>query len=314
VYNAEKTIAKTIASLLNQTYKNIEIIVVDNCSSDSTVKTVQVFNDPRIKIILNDIHFPCAEYNWNRCFQHVAGEYMAIFHADDVYSPEMIAYQVDIFKKNPSVGSVFTLADIINENDEVIGEFILPPNVKGSEPYTYYQILTLILENGCFLICPSAVIRTNLFRELSPFRYEQFGSASDLDMWLRLAKCAPVVILDEKLMRYRVSKTQGTYILNRQRTHEADFFRVMDTHIEKNKNTFEISGDTKNKYDLLRFKDQLTCAFNCVCNGDLKKFTLQMKNIPWIKYFRITPFYVLIFRTMAASIRRQRANPYSLMR
>jgi glycosyltransferase involved in cell wall biosynthesis len=314
VYNAEKTIGKTITSLINQTYKNIEIIVVDNCSSDSTVKTIQVFNDPRIRLILNNVHFPCAEYNWNRCFQYVNGEFMAIFHADDVYMPDMILRQIEVFKKNLSVGGVFTLANIINENDEIVGEFRLPPDVKGSEPYTYHQIFTLILENGCFLICPSAIIRSNLYIKLAPFRYDQYGSASDLDMWLRAAKCAPIVILDEKLMNYRVSKTQGTYVLNRLRTHETEFFRVMDFHIEQNKSTFGISRDTKNKYDLLRFKDQLICAFNYGYNGDLKNFIIQMKNIPWIKYLKIFHFYGLIFRLMVASIRRQNANPYGLLR
>ena len=54
VFNGEKTIAKTIDSLINQTYKNIEIIVIDNCSSDATVKIVQEFNDARIKIIRSE--------------------------------------------------------------------------------------------------------------------------------------------------------------------------------------------------------------------------------------------------------------------
>ena len=104
VYNAEKTIGKTIASIVNQTYKNIEIIVVDNCSSDSTVKIVQTFNDPRISLILNDVHFPSAELNWNRCFQYMNGEFMAIFHADDVYLPDMILCQIETFMSFPSVG------------------------------------------------------------------------------------------------------------------------------------------------------------------------------------------------------------------
>ena len=103
VFNGEKTIAKTIDSILNQTYKNIEIFVVDNCSSDSTVKIVREFTDARIHLILNDTHLPCAEYNLNRCFQHARGEFMAIFHADDIYLPHMVSRQVETFKKYPGV-------------------------------------------------------------------------------------------------------------------------------------------------------------------------------------------------------------------
>jgi glycosyltransferase involved in cell wall biosynthesis len=63
VFNAEKTIGKTIASLLNQTYRNIEIVVVDNCSSDSTRKVVEAFEDSRLRIVVNNVHLPKAEYN-----------------------------------------------------------------------------------------------------------------------------------------------------------------------------------------------------------------------------------------------------------
>jgi glycosyltransferase involved in cell wall biosynthesis len=313
VYNSENTIGKTIASILNQTFKNIEIIIIDNNSTDSTIKIIEEFDDPRIRLILNEIHFPFAEYNWNRCFEYVHGELMAIFHADDVYLPDMISRQIETFKKNPSAGSVFTLANIINENDEIVGEFKLPPNVKGLEPYTYYQIFTSILEEGCFLICPSAIIRTSLYIKLSPFRYDQFGSASDLDMWLRAAECAPLIILDEKLMNYRISKSQETYVLNRLRIHEAEFFKVMDFHIEKNKNNFEISKDTKDKYDMLRFKDQIICVFGYGYKGDFKNFIIQMKQIPWKKYLKIHRFYWLIIRLIIITIRHKNANPYGLM-
>ena len=103
MYNAEKTIGKTISSILNQKYKNIEIIIVDNCSSDASVKIIQSFNDPRLRLIQNDIHLPKGEHNWNRCFAYAKGEFMAIFHADDVYLPDMIFRQNEMFEKNPTI-------------------------------------------------------------------------------------------------------------------------------------------------------------------------------------------------------------------
>jgi len=314
VFNAEKTIGKTIASLLNQTYRNIEIVVVDNCSSDSTRKVVEAFEDSRLRIVVNNVHLPKAEYNWNRCCQYVHGEFMAIFHADDIYLPEMISHQIDVFKKNPSVGSVFSMANIIDESDQIIGEFRLSRDVKGSEPYSYLKIFTLTLENGCFFICPSAVLRTGLYEKLLPFRYDQFGSASDLDMWLRAARCSPIVILNEKLMNYRVSKTQGTYILNRLRTHETEFFKVADFHIKKYTGIHEISKDTLSRYDLLRFKDQLIRAVNSRYAGNFKDFMVQLRNIPWFKYLKNPHFYPLIFRLIIESLFKRNANPYCSLR
>lgn len=287
MYNAEKTIGKTIASIIGQIYKKIEIIIVDNCSSDASVKIVQTFNDPRIRLIQNDTHLPCGEYNWNRCFPYANGEFLAIFHADDVYLPDMVSRQIETFKMYPSVGGVFTQGNIINENDEIIGEFRLPPEIKGGEPNTYQKIFNSALEYADFLPCPSAMLRRDIYLKLSPFRYDQFGSASDFDMWLRASACTPIVILDEKLMNYRVSKTQGTNVLNRLRTHGSDYFKVMDFHIAQNKNTNEISAKSMNSYDLLRFGDQLICARNSLYKRDWAEFKKQMKNIPWIKYSRI---------------------------
>jgi glycosyltransferase involved in cell wall biosynthesis len=287
MYNAEKTIARTISSIINQKYKNIEIIIVDNCSSDTSVKIVQTFNDPRIRLIQNNTHLPCGEDNWNRCFQYTNGEFMAIFHADDVYLPDMVSRQIETFRSFPMVVGVFTQGNIINENDEIVGEFKLPPKIKGGEPDSYQKIFNSSLEFADFLPTPSAMLRRDMYLKLSPFRYDQFGSASDFDMWLRASACAPIVILDEKLMHYRVSKTQGTNVLNRLRTHESDYFRVMDFHIAQNKGTIEISAKSMNSYDLSRFGDRLFCARNSFCKKDWKNFKDQIKNIPWKKYVKI---------------------------
>ena len=287
VFNGEKTIAKTIESIINQTYTNIEIFVVDNNSTDSTVAIVQEFKDSRIRLILNDIHLPCAEHNWNRCFCHARGEFMAIFHADDVYMPQMVSRQVETFKQYPMVGCIFTQGNIINENDEIIGEFKLPPEMRESVPYSYPEIFNSALEYADFFPCPTAMLRRDLYTGLSPFRYDQFGSASDFDMWLRAAACAPVIILNEKLINYRVSKTQGSFDINKLRTRESDFFKVMDHHIEQNKDTGMISADSLNSYEISRLGDQIIRALNSLNKREWKQFRDQVKNTPWVKYARI---------------------------
>jgi glycosyltransferase involved in cell wall biosynthesis len=285
VFNGEKTIAKTIDSILNQTYKNIEIVIVDNRSTDSTVKIVQEFSDSRIQLILNDTHLPCAEYNWNRCFQHARGEFMAIFHADDIYLPRMISRQVETFRKYPGIGCIFTQGNIIDENDEIIGEFKLPPEMSDSEPHTYLEILGSALEYADFFPCPTAMFRRDLYTGLSPFRYDQFGSASDFDMWLRAAACAPVLILNEKLINYRVSKTQGSFGINKLRTCESDFFKVMDCHLEHTKEKIPIHSI--NSYEILRMGDQVIRAWNSLHKRELKQFRDLVRNTPYLKYVKI---------------------------
>jgi glycosyltransferase involved in cell wall biosynthesis len=287
MYNAEKTIGKTIASIIGQIYKNIEIIIIDNASSDASVKIVQRYQDPRIILIRNNIHLPIGEDNWNRCFFYGQGEFMAIFHADDVYLPHMVSRQVETLKKFPQAGGVFTQGNIINEEDTIIGEFRLPPEIHDSEPCSFPEIFNAALEYADFLPTPSAMLRRDLYQKLSPFRYDQFRSASDFDLWLRAAAAAPVVILNEKLMNYRVSRAQGSSKINTSRTEESDFFRVMDYHIAMNKDAAMISAYSMNSYEISRMGDQLIRAWNSFCKRDGRKFKEQMKNIPWMKYAKI---------------------------
>ena len=287
VYNAEKTIGKTLSSIINQKYKNLEIIVVDNDSRDNSIQLVQSFHDPRIKIIQHQVHFPVGEHNWNRCFSYASGEYLAIFHADDLYLPDMVSRQLETFLEYPSICGVFTQGDIIDENDEKIGEFQLPPEIRSGIPCTYKDIFFAALDYADFLPCPSAMLRRDAYSILSPFRYDQFRSASDFDMWLRASKYSPVVILNEKLMNYRVSRTQGTNVLNRLRTHESDFFRVMDFHLKEYLQSNEIPAQKMDSYNLLRFGDLLIRTRNSFSKRDWKELKTLLKDISWLKYARI---------------------------
>lgn len=287
MYNSEKTIGKTLISIINQTYKNIDIVIVDNASSDNSVKIVLAFNDPRIHLVRNETHLPCAEDNWNRCFAYANGDYLAIFHADDIYLPEMVLRQIETFMRFPTVGAVFTQGNIIDENDKIIGEFRLPPEIKGGELCDFQKIFCTSLEYADFLPTPSAMLRREIYQKFSPFRYDQFGSASDFDMWLRVAAYAPVVILDEKLMNYRVSKTQGTNMINHLRTHESDYFRVMDFHIRYNKDSLGILSKEMMSYEISRFGDQLIRIWNSFHKKDWKEFIDQIQKLPWMSYSKI---------------------------
>jgi glycosyltransferase involved in cell wall biosynthesis len=286
VYNSETTIKRTLDSVIGQTHRTIEIIVVDNRSTDRTLEHVREFKDSRIRIIENPVHFGCAEDNWNTCFAHTNGEFIALFHADDVYSPDIVARQVDIFRKFPSVMGVFTQGDVIDEDDKVIDTIRLPPKITGNSPYTYQELLPVVLEQGDFLLCPSAMIRGEVYKKLAPFRYDQFGSASDLDMWLRVAKTGPVIIIDENLLKYRMSRTQWSFTYNA-RTQEADGFRVMDFHIAESGTRGEISSDTRGKYELRRMEDQIFCALNFLKKHDFLGFRQHVNHMTWGKYLRI---------------------------
>ena len=118
-YNAEKTIRETLVSVVNQRYSNLIILVVDNASTDGTLAVVETFSDPRISIHRNEVNVG-GEGNFNRCIQLARGKYTAIYHADDVYEPQMVERQVAFLEANPDAGVVFTAASLIDDNGKII--------------------------------------------------------------------------------------------------------------------------------------------------------------------------------------------------
>ena len=279
-YNVEKTVKQTLESILKQTYRNIEVLVVDNASTDNTVSLLQEIDEPRIRIHCNDMNIG-AEKNFSKCVQLANGEYTAIFHADDLYMPNMIEKQVRVFQDDPSVGAVFTLASRINARGETAGEARLPAKLKGKGVYYFAEVFLSLLGNGNFLVCPSAMVRSKIYKQLVPFAEERFGTSADLDMWLRILERHPIAILEDKLMHYRVSRVHGSYKYNYLRTEQAAFFKVMDYYLSAQSEALDIPCSVLNKYESRRRADKIMCAINHLNKGELQEGTrLLRKSFP----------------------------------
>lgn len=308
-YNVEKTIAETLTSIIDQTYKNLEIIISENASTDNTLSLLDKFNDPRIKIYRTSKTI-IAEKNFSRCIELATGDYIAIFHADDLYNLDMVEKQVQAFHDNSSISAVFTMADHIDIHGEIIGEHKLPFELKGKQIYSFQEILTSILRNGNFLLCPSAMVRSKIYKQLSTFDVERFGTSSDLDMWLRILKKHPIAILDEKLMRYRISNMQGGAIYNYLRIDEADFFKVIDFHLLAETCTnLKTLTSSLNNYEFQRSDDNIQRAVNYILKGqsqNAKKLLKESfsKKIFWVAMIHFKKpklLAVLVFGLMLLS-------------
>jgi glycosyltransferase involved in cell wall biosynthesis len=295
-YNAEKTIVSTLRSIITQTYQNLEIIIVDNASTDNTLDLVGEFTDPRMLIYKNSVNIG-AERNFSRCIELAIGDYIALFHADDIYMPEMVERQVRAFQANPSIGAVFTTATYINEYNERIGESIFPDNLKGKNICNFEDIFIPLLRYNNFLMCPSAMVKSKLYKELSPFNYEKFGTSADLDMWLRILEKYPIAILEEKLLNYRISKTQGSYVLMYLLTEKSDFLKTIDYYLSVKSRELDIPGEILDSYEIKRKFDNFLRAVNHLIKNEpheakklikesltLKVFSASMEYTEKIKY------------------------------
>lgn len=206
VFNGEGTIEETLQSIRSQTYSNMEIIVVDNCSTDKTVEIIQSIEDDRIHFYQNATNLGMVG-NWNKCLEYVTGEYVHFVSADDNLMPECIEKKLKLIEQNQTVSMVFSASQVINEKNEV---------VMYRHPYKKDSVL-----DGKKLAKKSYHAR-NIFGELSNvlFRAElvsQVGGfakntcyATDWDFWLRIACTGDVGYVNQELMQYRISTTNTT--------------------------------------------------------------------------------------------------------
>ena len=272
-YNAEATIRETLESIIAQSYANIIIHISDNASTDDTVKIVELVADSRIIIHRHENNIG-AEGNFTQCIQLASGKYTAIFHADDIYEPSMVAKQVAFLETNSDVGAVFTKAITIDEQGVpfgVIGSF--PGGRGGVNCIGFQKLLQTMLLHHNFLVCPSVMVRTAIYKdEIREWGSSLFRSASDVDTWLRLASKQKIAVLDEKLIRYRISSAQFSH-MNRNRTERADFFLVMDYYLAKPEVRSFITKDDLRHYGWLERHERVARALNLFGLGRISEAT-----------------------------------------
>ena len=118
-YNCEKYVSACIESVLSQTFHNIEIIVIDDCSTDATWERLQAYSDHRLSLSRNTQNLG-AEKNWNACLEQASGEYIQFLPSDDMLYPEAIAKRLAVLEVtgNRDLSFVFSARDIVNAEDK----------------------------------------------------------------------------------------------------------------------------------------------------------------------------------------------------
>lgn len=266
-YNAAATIRETVHSLLEQSYANIVVNIIDNASTDETIRVVESIASPRLIIHQNSENIG-AEGNFNRCIELANGKYTAIFHADDLYGPEMVASQVAFLERYENVGAVFTEAHVIDEDGHLSGAIVAPHSLGTAPPYYEFgEIFKAILLHSNFLICPSAMARTTVYKnDVREWRGSLFGSGADLDVWLRIARKHQVGIIRKPLMRYRVWQAQWSAKV-RMSTERAMIFSIIDYYLDDPSVRSIMNTQDWTNYKRLERRDRLMRAVNLFLEG-----------------------------------------------
>ncbi|MBI1866406.1 MAG: glycosyltransferase [Candidatus Staskawiczbacteria bacterium] len=276
-YNSEKTIKKTLESVLAQTYPNFEILVSDNGSSDNTEKIVESFKKEHANITVRKnipnikpgkFYDGCYD-NCNGCLRSglIKGEFISFWHSDDIYQKTIATEQVEFLIDNLEVGAVFTLGNIIDSGDKIVGKFRLPKELHKKNTYHFTEIFKAILRYGnTFLITPTFMARTEIFKKVWLFHDEGlFGTSGDLEMWLRILETYPIGILQKNLICYRTGG--GGKQHNRVSTEQAGFFKVMDYYLIEKSYLDKMDKISLRQYEYQKYFDNTLRAMNFLIKG-----------------------------------------------
>ncbi|MCL1471489.1 glycosyltransferase [Argonema antarcticum] len=194
VYNGEKTVRETSESVLSQTFKDFELIVINDGSTDKTIEIISRIQDERLKVF----SYPNAGLaaSRNRGISLAKGEYISFIDADDMWTPDKLEGQLKALQENPQAAVAYSWSDCIDESSK---------NFRSGTYLTFngdvYEnlLLTNFVDNGS-----NALIRKEVFSEVGGFD-ESLKSGEDWDMWLRLAAKYHFVAVSKPQILYRIT-------------------------------------------------------------------------------------------------------------
>lgn len=200
-FNHKKYVAESVKSILNQTFHDFELIVVDNGSTDSTYKVIKSIKDPRIRVfqIKKNDGFG---YALNYALSKSRGKYISLFSSDDISLPSRLNKQIKYLDAHPGIGAVFSQAQMIDEEGYEIKEHYYY-EVFDKKNKDRFEWLNYFFFNGNCICFPSAVIRKSIYKKIG-FEDGRMAQLHDFDTWVRLCFDQDIYIFKEKLIKFRI--------------------------------------------------------------------------------------------------------------
>lgn len=189
-YNCGCFVEETIRSVQAQTYQNWEILFVDDCSSDDTIRKVSAMKekDDRIHLFQNFFNSGAA-VSRNNALRAAKGRWIAFLDSDDLWKPEKLEHQIRFMEENGYNFSC-TERDVIDENSNPVGQYITGPDVitkAGMRRYCWVGCLTVMYDANVMGVLQIADLKKN----------------NDYAIWLKAIKKADCYLLKENLASYR---------------------------------------------------------------------------------------------------------------
>lgn len=205
-YNNANIIGTTIDAILEQSYRNFELIIVDDASTDNTVQVIKGYHDSRIKLYNNEKNMGMAG-NWNRCVRLASSKYIKLVCADDIIKPKCIETELEAMLSHKDVVMTINDSIMVNLQKKKLGVFRRYPK-KGIIDGNKLARNSLIVSN--FFGMPCAVMfRKDVFDWVGGFD-KHFKYILDFDLWLSMALYGKVLILPQKLNYFTLREDSNT--------------------------------------------------------------------------------------------------------
>ena len=275
VYNAEKYVEQAVRSIMTQTYKNLEILITDDSSTDGSFAILQRLaeEDPRIKLFKNEQNQKIVR-TLNALIERANGKYIARMDADDISLPKRIEKQVAFMESHPDYAMCGTNAWCIDETGRRLKKSRLPIS---------YNDCKLFLKYFSSFYHPTVMLQVSVLKE--SLYSEDFLYAEDYELWVRLIykknlKCAN---LKENLLKYRIFKNQSSYINNNNQVN------AVKKLISKYGLAMDLESHINIFYCSKCVNPVLEKSFLYLVMNDIESFSFQLK----LKIYEKIVFYIL---------------------
>lgn len=232
VYNCEKYIREAVNSILQQTFRDFELIIINDYSTDSTKNIIFSFNDPRIVYIENKTNIGLTK-SLNKGLSMAKGEYVARMDADDVAFPQRLEEQLKYMESYKDVALAGSFAVLIDENGSAIRKIKLPADFAALK---FELLFNNALIHSTIFFRKKAIIQSGGYNE-------DFKCAQDYELYTRLATRSIITNIPKYLLKLRIhkdsiSKKDKTHLLQKEAAKKIKF-QYIDRYYHIKRQEFE---------------------------------------------------------------------------